>query len=151
MEAKARLCAREVDPARKLRETVQSMHQEMAQYVLHASASVEGSGRRIQALGLAADAPVVVSELQEGLDQLDLAMSATEAYLDQAHEMLTRILPELSAQIRQQGTQSALELEEGLSAIAHARAGTASDADLKAAALAEVELLGLDIKDPASP
>jgi len=151
LEAKARLCAREVEPARKLRETVQSMHQEMARYVLHASSSVEGSGRRIQALGLAADAPVVVSELQEGLDQLDLAMAATEAYLDQAHEMLTRILPELSAQIRQQGNETALELEAGLSAIGRAREGAASDADLKAAALAEVELLGLDIQSPSKP
>ena len=147
LNAKAQLCAREVEPVRTLRETVQSMHQEMAQYVLHASASVEGSGRRIQALGLAADAPIVVSELQAGLDQLDLAMSATEAYLEQAHELLTRVLPALSEQIRLQGSQSALELEAGLSAIAQARGATASDADLKAAALAEVELLGVDLPD----
>ena len=148
LEAKAKLCAREVEPVRALRQTVQSMHHEMAQYVLHASASVEGSGRRIQALGLAADAPIVISELQAGLDQLDLAMSATETYLDQAHEMLTRILPELSEQIRLQGSESALALEEGLSAIERARNHTASDADLKAAALAEVELLGLELPDP---
>ena len=147
LEAKAQLCAREVEPVRALRQTVQAMHHEMAQYVLHASASVEGSGRRIQALGLAADAPIVISELQAGLDQLDLAMSATETYLDQAHEMLTRILPELSEQIRLQGSRSALELEAGLSAIERARTHTASDADLKAAALAEVELLGLKLPD----
>ena len=147
-ETKARLCAQEVEPARSLRETVHSLHQEMAHYVLHASGSIEGSGRRIQALGLAADAPVVVSELQAGLDQLDLAMSATEAYLEQAHDMLTRVLPELSEQIRAQGSQAALELEAGLTALEQVRRGQASEADLKAAALAEVELLGVELERP---
>ena len=57
------------------------MHQEMAQYVLHASASVEGSGRRIRRW----DWPMhrLSCGLQAGLDD-SLAMS-TEAYLEQAH------------------------------------------------------------------
>ncbi len=149
-EAKARLCANEVEPARRLRETVQSLHSEMAQYVLHASASIEGSGRHIQAMGLLADAPVVVSELQAGLDQLALARTATEAYLDQAHEMLTRVLPELSEHIRLSGSKAAIELEEGLTAIEQARSEAATDSDLRAAALAEVELLGVEL-GPSSP
>lgn|GEM_PF-1422378 len=149
-EAKARLCSQEVEPARKLRETVHALHQEMAHYVLNASSSIEGSGRRIQALGLAADAPVVISELQAGLDQLDLAMTATEAYLDQAHDMLTRVLPELSEHIRVQGDRAALDLETGLAAIRDAKSAHATDTDLRAAALAEVELLGVDLGPSAS-
>ena len=143
--AKAHLCAQEVEPARALRDTVHRLHEEMAHYVLQASASVEGSGRRIQALGLAADAPVVISELQDGLAQLDAAMSVTEAYLDQAHDMLTRVLPELSQQIQSQGSRAALDLEQGIAAIEAAREGKATDQALRAAALAEVELIGVDI------
>lgn len=143
--AKAHLCVQEVEPARTLRDTVHGLHQEMAHYVLQASASVEGSGRRIQTLGLAADAPLVISELQDGLAQLDAAMSVTEAYLEQAHDMLTRVLPQLSQQIRSQGSRAALDLEQGLAAIEAARESKASDEVLKAAALAEVELIGADI------
>ena len=142
-EAKARLCAQEVEPVRKLRETVQTLHEEMAHYVLNATTSIEGSGRRIQALGLAADAPLVVTELQAGLDQLDGAMVATEAYLEQAHDLLTRVLPELSEQVRLQNARADLDLQKGLEAMGEARSDGATDAELRAAAVAEVELLGL--------
>ena len=143
--AKAHLCNQQVDPARALRDTVHGLHKEMAHYVLQASASVEGSGRRIQTLGLAADAPVVISELQDGLHQLDAAMTVTQAYLDQAHDMLTRVLPELTQQIQIQGSRAAVDLEQGLAAIEAARQGEASDDDLRAAAFAEVELLGVEL------
>lgn len=142
-DAKARLCAHEVEPARALRDTVQRLHQEMAHYVLAASTSVDSSGRRIQALGLAADAPLVISELQAGLEQLDAAMSATEAYLEQAHDLLTRVLPELSDHVRSHGVRAAHDLEVGLAAIGEVRQSRASDEQLKAAALAEVERLGI--------
>lgn len=143
-EARARLCQSQLEPARTLRTSVHALHAEMARYVLHASASVENSGRRVQALGLAADAPIVVSELRQGLAQLDTAMAATEAYLDQAHELLTHVLPELSEQLRAQSLASAETLQLGLAEVASHHAS--DDAELRAAALAEVELLGL--KDP---
>lgn len=99
-QAAAELCQQHVGPARSLRDTVLQLREEMARYVLAASHTVNAAGRRIQGLGMLADAPVVVGELQRSLHELEAAMQATAAYVERSHALLTDVLPELSARIR---------------------------------------------------
>lgn len=98
-EAAAELARQHVGPARSLRDTVLKLHEEMARYVLAASHTVNAAGRRIQGLGMLADAPVVVGELQRSLAELDAALQATAAYVEQSRAMLDEVLPELTARI----------------------------------------------------
>ena len=60
-KALGEMCGRHVEPARALRDTVQRLHEEMQSFVLAATGTVDAAGRRIQALGAAADAPVVAA------------------------------------------------------------------------------------------
>lgn len=100
--AEARLARQHLEPARKLRDTMLSLHEDMARFVVAATSTVNAAGRRIQALGMAADAPVVVQELQQSLDELQSAMDATEAYVAQSQTLLTDVLPELARRLEQQ-------------------------------------------------
>ncbi len=143
--AAAELARQELGPARQLRDTVLQLHGEMSRFVLQATSSVNAAGRRIQALGMAADAPAVVAELNASLQQLDSAMNATEHYLDQAQDLLTRVLPELSARIESDAAHRRLDLAEDLDQMSRARARELADRALRDAARAEVEGLGRDL------
>jgi hypothetical protein len=143
--AGAQLCRQELEPARALRDTVLQLHEEMARFVLQATSSVNVAGRRIQALGMAADAPAVVAELNASLQQLDAAMNATEHYLDQAHVLLTQVLPELSAKIEGGAADRRLDLAEDLDAMSRSRARELADRALREAARAEVDGLDRDL------
>jgi hypothetical protein len=144
--AGAELCRQELEPARALRDTVLQLHEEMARFVLQATSSVNAAGRRIQALGVAADAPSVVAELNESLQQLDAAMNATEHYLDQAQHLLTRVLPELSERLERDAAHRRLDLADDLDALSRERARELADRALREAADAEIaEHLGRDL------
>ncbi len=101
-EAGVTLGRQQLAPARELRDTVQGLHEEMAAFVLAASTTANAAGHRIQALGMAADAPVVVTELQESLAELGHAMESTEAYVAQARRLMDQVLPDLSARLAAQ-------------------------------------------------
>lgn len=144
--AGASLCRQELGPARALRDTVLELHEEMSRFVLQATSSVNAAGRRIQALGVAADAPAVVAELNASLRQLDAAMNATEHYLDQAQDLLTRVLPELSARLEHDAAERRLDLADDLDALSRERARELADRALREAAHAEVaEHLGREL------
>jgi len=145
-QAGAELCRQELEPARALRDTVLELHAEMARFVMQATSSVNAAGRRIQALGVAADAPSVVAELNQSLQQLDAAMGATEHYLDQAQHLLTQVLPELSARVERDAADRRLGVAEDLEAISRERARAMADRALREAADAEVDgHLGRDL------
>ena len=137
--AQSRLLRQEIAPARALRDTVMGMHEEMAQFVLAASARINGAGRKIQALGMAADAPTVINELNESLAELDVAMEATEIYVAQAQELLTRVLPEMSRALEISTGQQAIELTGDLRDMSRERAAALADQALREAAQSEVE------------
>jgi hypothetical protein len=137
--AQASLLRHEVAPARALRDTVMGMHEEMAHFVLAATARVNGAGRKIQALGMAADAPTVINELNESLAELDMAMEATEIYVAQAQELLTRVLPEMSRTLSVTAHTQALELTDDLRDMSRERAKSLADQALREDAMSEVE------------
>lgn len=114
-QAAAELCRQHLGPARSLRDTVLRLHEEMAQYVLTATHTVNAAGRRIQGLGMLADAPLVVAELQQSLDALDQALQATAGYAERSQALVAEVLPELSARLRAatEATEQALALELG--------------------------------------
>ncbi len=140
--ARAALCRQELAPARSLRDTVLSLHEDMAACVVQATASVGSAGRRIQALGMAADAPMVVSELRDSLQQLDTAMHATTVYIAQAQDLLTRVLPEISADLEARTTERSWLTDTSLEAVEGDRARLLADQALRDAAAAEVEAVG---------
>lgn len=137
--AQVSLLRHEVAPARALRDTVMGMYEEMSQFVLAATARVNAAGRKIQALGIAADAPTVINELNESLAELDVAMEATEVYVAQAQELLTRVLPEISRQLKDSTTAHAIELAGDLSNMSRERAASLADQALREAAETEVD------------
>ena len=137
--AQAQLLRHEIAPARALRNTVMGMYEEMSQFVLAATARVNSAGRKIQALGMAADAPTVINELNESLAELDVAMEATEVYVAQAQELLTRVLPEMSRQLKESTHADAIELAGDLSNMSRERAASLADKALRKAAESEVE------------
>lgn len=137
--AQSGLLKQEIAPARALRDTVMGMHEEMAHFVLAATARVNGSGRKIQALGMAADAPTVINELNESLAELDVAMEATEVYVAQAQELLTRVLPEMSRTLSVSTQSEALELTDDLRDMSRERAKALADQALREQAMSEVE------------
>jgi len=94
------LAVNSLSPSRALRDTVMELHEGMAGYVMNASGAVDNAGRRIQALGMAADAPMVVAELQESLLALGTAMEVTQSYVEQTRALLTEVLPELAARVK---------------------------------------------------
>ena len=137
--AQAELLQQEIAPARALRNTVMGMHEEMAHFVLAATARVNSAGHKIQALGMAADAPTVINELNESLAELSDAMDATEAYVSQAQELLTRVLPEMSRSLSVTAGVEALELTNDLKDMSRERARNLAEQALREAAMNEVE------------
>ena len=133
------LARKHLDPLRALRNTAMNLHEELARFVLAATATVDNAGRRIQALGMAADAPAVIADLQTSLVDLDRAMEATEAYVARANELLTRVLPELSAALREHDARENKRLTDELYSIDRERARLLSERSEQRDALAEVE------------
>lgn len=137
-QAMAAMCERHVDPARGLRDTVQELHGEMQEFVLAATGTVDAAGRRIQALGAAADAPIVVHELRRSLDELQDAMAATETYLSHTRKLIAHTLPELSARITADTEAEHMALAADVAELDRARTTAAAERELRLAALAEV-------------
>lgn len=136
--ARRSLCQQELGPARELRDTVLSLHEDMARFVQQAGSTVNGQGHRIQALGLAADAPVVIAELHARMQGLDELASASQLYIDQAQHLLTEVLPELSQRLEASSRVRSLEVSEGLEDLSRERARELADRALRDAADAEV-------------
>jgi ABC-type transporter Mla subunit MlaD len=135
------LIQRELEPTRQLRDTVMKLHDEMSGFVMQANSAVDTAGRRIQALGMAADAPMVVAELHASLENLSDAMQATELYVEAAQDLVTRVLPDLSARLAaQQDVQGDLDAA-ALEGLDRARARALADQALRDAADAEVDAL----------
>ncbi len=139
--ARARMARQHLDPARKLRDTVLSLQEDMGRFVLAATTTVNSAGRRIQALGMAADAPLVVSELQSSLDELRTAMEATQSYVEQSQSLLSEVLPELSRRLEAQGEVDGEVLSSSLAEMSRERARALADQALKEAADAEVDAI----------
>ena len=138
-EAQARMLRAELEPARALRDTMLDLYQEMASFVQAARSNADTAGRRIQALGLAADAPLVVADLQASLDELGTAMRATEDYLGQTERLLVEVLPQLSARLEARVGTEGVELASDLDGVSRERARASADRALREAAEAEVE------------
>ncbi|MCK6504196.1 hypothetical protein L6R53_12480 [Myxococcota bacterium] len=137
--ARARLCRQHIEPARQLRDTVLSLHEDMARFVTAATATLDSAGRRIQALGMAADAPVVVAELQQSLAELGLAMEAAEEHVRQSQALLTEVLPALSRRLEAQGEVEGEALTGALELVSRERARALAEQALREAAEAEVD------------
>lgn len=137
-QAMASMCERHVEPARALRDTVQRLHEEMQDFVLAATGTVDAAGRRIQALGAAADAPLVVEELRRSLDELQDAMRATETYLSHTRTLIAHTLPELSARIIADTEAEHVALATDVAELDRTRTRAAAERELRLSALAEV-------------
>lgn len=137
----AELCRQHLPTARSLRDTVLKLHEEMAKTVLAAQHTVNSAGRQIQGLGLLADTPTVVRELQESLDQLNGAMAATQDYVRRSTAFLSQELPHISALIRAESEASELALEAELTQLDRQRAIRDAEAALREAAQEEIESL----------
>lgn len=136
-------CRNHLPAARSLRDTVLQLHEEMAAYVLGATHTVNAAGRRIQGLGMLADAPTVVTELQESLDALQEAMEATAAYVETSQEMVAKVLPELSARVAAAGEAASAVTEADLRALDREKRRAMAERALRDAAEDEIaELLG---------
>jgi membrane-associated HD superfamily phosphohydrolase len=141
--ASAEQCAQHLEPARTLRDTVLELHEDMAKYVLSATQTVNAAGRRIQGLGMMADAPVVVSELQASIDELNTAMEATAEYVEQSRHMISEVLPELSRKLEKEAAMDAAETADSLEAVSRERSRKLAERALREAAAAEIDdLLG---------
>ncbi len=142
-KAAAEHCRAHLPAARQLRDTVLQLHEEMAAYVLGATHTVNAAGRRIQGLGMLADAPTVVTELQESLDALQEAMEATQAYVEGSQEMVAKVLPELSARVAAAGEAGSAVMEAELRALDREKRRAMAERALREAAEDEIaELLG---------
>ncbi len=137
--ASSELARDSLAPTRALRDTVMELHEGMSGYVMNASGAVDSAGRRIQALGMAADAPLVVAELQESLTELGTAMEVTAAYVEQTQRLLTEVLPDLSTRIRDEVENRNLLLTDELHVVSRERAKALADRALQADAEAEVD------------
>ncbi len=139
----AEQCRQHLGPARALRDTVLQLHEDMARYVINATHTVNASGRRIQGLGVMADAPIVVQELQESLDELSEAMDATVRYIADSQRLVEEILPDLSARLDARDEADNLELTASLEEVDRARARKMAERALREAADREIDdLLG---------
>jgi hypothetical protein len=142
-KAAAEHCRNHLPAARSLRDTVLQLHEEMAAYVLGATHTVNAAGRRIQGLGMLADAPTVVTELQESLDALQEAMEATAAYVETSQDMVAKVLPELSARVAAAGEASAAITTADLRALDREKRRAMAERALRDAAEEEIaDLLG---------
>ena len=139
-------CRVHIDPARALRDTVLQLHEDMARYVINATHTVNAAGRRIQGLGMMADAPLVVHELQESLAELSSAMAATEQYIENSRRLVEQVLPNLSADLDQRDEVDIQMLTSSLASVDRKRARTLAEQALREAAEAEIdELLGRNL------
>jgi hypothetical protein len=128
-----------LNPSRALRDTVLELHEGMAGYVMNASGAVDNAGRRIQALGMAADAPMVVAELQESLSALGTAMEVTQTYVEQTQALLTEVLPDLSKRVKLEVEGRNLLLTDSVDKLTREKAKAQADRNLRVQAEAEVE------------
>lgn len=149
--AAAELCRQHLEPARALRDTVLRLHEEMAGYVLSATHTVNAAGRRISALGVLADAPAVVGELQVSLDALGLAIEATTQWIERSQRFIADVLPDLSSKLRAEAeaTEQALSVELRARDRDHTR--REAERALRLAAEAEVAMLLSDRSDGRPP
>jgi hypothetical protein len=137
--ATVELARQHLDPARALRDTTMRLNEEMANFVLQATGTVNAAGRRIQALGMAADAPTVVGELQTSLAELEEAMTITEAYVEQTQVLLSDVLPQLSARLKAQQEMDQVTVTAELDSVTRAHAKALAEQTLREAAEAEIE------------
>ena len=140
-QATLRMCRQHLGPAKKLRDTVLKLQEEMSEFLVHATGTVDAAGRRIQALGAAADAPLVIQELQESMADLSSAMEVTEHYVEQTHHLITRVLPELSAHVRAEAETQHFMVEQRLGTIDRDQAKRMAELALRAEAENEIEQL----------
>ena len=140
-KSSAAQCRQHLDPARALRDTVLQLHEDMAQYVLSATHTVNAAGRRIQGLGMMADAPIVVQELQESLDELNQAMEATQQYIEHSRKLIEEVLPDLSAKIDAESETDVAHLVGSLDAVDRARTRQLAEQALREAAESEIDQL----------
>jgi hypothetical protein len=141
-ETAVKLGRQQLDPARELRDNVLGLHEEMAGFVLAASSATNMAGHRIQALGVAADAPLVVTELKESLAELGHAMESAEIYVEQARRLMDHVLPDLSARLQAQTETHALVSRLAIEAppeLSRQEVRTMAEQALRDEALAEVE------------
>jgi len=132
-------CRQHLEPARALRNTVLQLHEDMAQYVLGATHTVNAAGRRIQGLGMMADAPIVVQELQESLDELNQAMEATQHYIENSRKLIEEVLPDLSAKMDADSEIDVADLVGSLESVDRARSRQMAEQALREAAESEIE------------
>jgi hypothetical protein len=142
-EAAAQHASSHLPAARSLRDTVLQLHEQMAKFVLDATHTVNAAGRRIHGLGVLADAPVVVAELRESLEELQQAMDAAQAYVASSQALITQVLPELSAQAQARAEASSTILHAELEQVDRERARLAAERALRESAEREIQdLLG---------
>lgn len=139
--ASAEQCQHHIHPARTLRDTVLELHEDMAKYVLTATHTVNAAGRRIQGLGMMADAPIVVSELQASIEELNTAMEATAEYVEQSRHMISEVLPELSERLEREAVLEAAETQGSLEEVSRDRARKLAERALQEQAEAEIDAL----------
>ncbi|MCB9765889.1 MAG: hypothetical protein H6739_39310 [Alphaproteobacteria bacterium] len=140
LRASAELNQEHIAPTRALRDTVLELHEGLSGYLLSAGRAMDNVGRRIQALGMAADTPIVIAELQESIQDLGVAMEVTAAYVRDTQEMLVRVLPSLTAKLREQLAGAPGQVQD----LSRERARSLADQALIEAAAAEVDALDPD-------
>ena len=138
-KSSASQCRQHLDPARALRNTVLQLHEDMAQYVLGATHTVNAAGRRIQGLGMMADAPIVVQELQESLNELNQAMAATQHYIENSRKLIEEVLPDLSAKMDADSEIELADLVGSLGSVDRGRTRQMAEQALREAAQSEIE------------
>lgn len=133
LDGLADLCGDQLPVARRLRDTVQSLHHQTARYVLNATGTVREAGRNIHALGTAADAPLVLTELHQALDDLEQVMSSTEGAVTLANDLVQRVLPSLDARLSAMDeTRRLVEGGADLDRLAHEALRRAAEAEVEA-------------------
>jgi hypothetical protein len=96
-------------PARALRDTAWSLHEQLAAYLASASRVVDRAGGRVAVVGLLADAPAVVADLHASIGDLQAALAAAERYVADTRHLLSDVLPELTARLTR--TEDALRAQ----------------------------------------
>lgn len=141
LEASVEVATDALKPARLLRDQVMQLHEGMADYVLRCGGVVREAGQRIQALGAAADTKIVVEELRAGIEGLEEAVKATEAYLARTRAIYAGGAPELEAVLAAPGVIPKLQLPASSSSITRIEARDRAEHALKEAADRELALL----------
>ena len=86
-----------------------------------------------------ADAPVVVSELQASIEELNTAMEATAQYVESSRHMIAEVLPELSKRLEAEAAMDAAETQDSLEEVSRERSRRMAERALRDAAAAEVD------------